>query len=132
MEYEQITEVIVQFGGQTSINLVKDLEAAGIKLMGSSMDTIDTLEDRDRFYTYLQSIDVPHIPGKTANSAADLYEKAEEINYPVLIRPSYVIGGKGMAIIEDQGQLAQFIEQNIAEDAYPILIDAYYPGKEVE
>src|SRR5690625_5007897 len=132
MEHEQITRAIVQFGGQTSINLVKDLEEAGIELLGSNMDTIDTLEDRERFYAYLQSIDVPHIPGKIANSTEQLYEKTVEIGYPILVRPSYVIGGRGMAIIEHRGQLDDYIRSYITDDSYPILIDAYYPGKEVE
>src|SRR5699024_2691764 len=75
---------------------------------------------------------VPHIPGKTALSTADLYEKAVEIGYPVLIRPSYVIGGKGMAIIGDKRQLKNYINEHLTDHSYPILIDAYLPGKEVE
>src|SRR5690625_4220201 len=92
IQYEQIEKIIVQFGGQTAINLVKELEDAGVKLLGSSMNTIDILEDRDRFYQYLQSIDIPHIPGEMIFSANEIFAKAEEIGYPILIRPSYVIG----------------------------------------
>src|SRR5699024_1027130 len=66
MRRENIKKAVVQFGGQTAINLVKELEAAGVELLGSTMDTIDILEDRDRFYQYLRKIEVPHIPGKTA------------------------------------------------------------------
>ena len=133
MHEEQIDKVIVQFGGQTAINLVKDLEDAGIELLGSTMDIIDTLEDRDRFYQYLQSINVPHIPGLIATSEADLLEKAKEIGYPILVRPSYVIGGKGMAIIESEKKLEKYIRYHLNKTtSYPILIDAYYPGKEVE
>lgn len=132
MAYEQIDQVIVQFGGQTAINLVKELEAAGVTLLGSRMDTIDMLEDRDRFYQYVQKIHVPHIPGLTANAAGDLRQKAQQIGYPILIRPSYVIGGKGMKIIETEKQLEQFMLHHLTDTSYPILIDAYYPGKEVE
>lgn len=132
MKHENIKKAIVQFGGQTAINLVKELEAAGIELLGSTMDTIDILEDRDRFYQYLQKIDVPHIPGQTAVSKDDLVQKAKSIGFPVLIRPSYVIGGKGMQIIKSEIALQQFIAANLTTTSYPILIDAYYPGKEVE
>ncbi|MFD2130318.1 carbamoyl phosphate synthase large subunit [Pseudogracilibacillus auburnensis] len=133
MKYEQIDQAIVQFGGQTAINLVKELEVAGVKLLGSNMDTIDTLEDRDRFYQYLQKIAVPHIPGLIATSEADLKAKSEKIGFPLLIRPSYVIGGKGMEIIESEKRLEKYIANNLnATSSYPILIDAYYPGKEVE
>ena len=132
MKYEQISKAIVQFGGQTAINLVKELEEAGVELLGSKMDTIDMLEDRDRFYQYVQKIDIPHIPGLTVISAEDLRQKARQIGYPILIRPSYVIGGKGMKIIESEKQLEQFISKQLTKSSYPILIDAYYPGKEVE
>lgn len=132
MEAEGIEQVIVQFGGQTAINLVKELEAAGVTFFGTTMDTIDKLEDRDRFYQYLQEINVPHIPGLIATSAADLLAKAEELGYPVLVRPSYVIGGKGMVVMENVAALKQYIAEQLADSSYPILIDAYYPGKEVE
>lgn len=132
MKYEQIEKVIVQFGGQTAINLVKDLEAAGITLLGTNQDTIDMLEDRDRFYQYVQKIGLPHIPGLTATSAEDLRKKAKQIGYPVLIRPSYVIGGKGMKVIENEKALEQLLARNVTGSAFPILIDAFYPGKEIE
>ena len=132
MRRENIKKAVVQFGGQTAINLVKELEAAGVELLGSTMDTIDILEDRDRFYQYLKKIEVPHIPGKTAVSKEDLVQKAKEIGFPVLIRPSYVIGGKGMEIIESENLLEKFISKKLTAASYPILIDAYYPGKEVE
>jgi len=133
MEIEETNKVIVQFGGQTAINLVKQLEAFGADLLGSSLQTIDTLEDREQFYQYLQSIDLPHIPGLIANDEADLYEKATEIGYPMLVRPSYVIGGKGMKIINNKKELGKYIMYHLhGESSYPILIDAYYPGMEIE
>src|SRR5699024_6333152 len=88
MKYEGIDEVIIQFGGQTAIDLVEPLEAAGVTFFGSSMQTIDTLEDRESFYAYLQSIDVAHIPGEIADNEKELMEKAEKMAYPILVRPS--------------------------------------------
>src|SRR5699024_6106384 len=132
MEYEQIEKVIVQFGGQTAINLVEDLEAAGVTLLGTNLDTIDMLEDRDRFYQYVQSVGDTHIPGQTAISPEDLRQKAKQIGYPVLIRPSYVIGGKGMKVIPNEKQLERIITREMTKAAFPILIDAYYPGIEIE
>lgn len=132
MELEGIEQVIVQFGGQTALNLVKDLEEAGVEFFGTTMDTIDQLEDRDRFYQYLQSVNVPHIPGLIANNEVELFKKVEEIGYPILIRPSYVIGGRGMEIFEDEASLRKYIATNVNEDAYPLLVDAYYRGKEIE
>ncbi|MEC5188978.1 carbamoyl phosphate synthase large subunit [Geobacillus thermodenitrificans] len=130
IEAEQIQHVIVQFGGQTAINLVKGLEEAGVRLLGVTYDIIDQLEDRDRFYQLLEELDIPHVPGLMANDAEELVAKAAEIGYPVLLRPSYVIGGRGMFIIRSEAQLAALIEQG--ELTYPILIDAYLDGKEAE
>src|SRR5690625_516566 len=130
IEYEQIEKVIVQFGGQTAINLVEPLEAAGVTLLGSSMDTIDMLEDRERFYQYLQSIDVAHIPGETVHSIEEMMETAKKIEFPILIRPSYVIGGQGMKIVESMEQLKGEAESK--QLTYPLLVDAFYEGKEVE
>lgn len=132
MELEGIEQVIVQFGGQTSLNLVKDLEDAGVKFFGTTMDTIDKLEDRDRFYQYLQSIDVPHIPGLIASSKEDVLQNVSSLGFPILTRPSYVIGGRGMQIFYDEQSLRTFLDEQMEEGAYPLLVDAYYPGKEVE
>src|SRR5699024_5759199 len=93
---------------------------------------IDKLEDRDLFYQYLQQIDVPHIPGLIATSKMDLLTKVNEIGFPILIRPSYVIGGRGMEIFKDEVSLHTYLDEQVAGDAYPLLVDAYYPGKEVE
>src|SRR5690625_1557479 len=110
MELEGIEQVIVQFGGQTSLNLVKDLEDAGVEFFGTSMETIDQLEDRDLFYQYLQSIDVPHIPGLIANSRAEVLQKVSTLGYPILISCSYVIGGRGMEIFYDEQSLRSFLD----------------------
>ncbi|HLR54377.1 MAG TPA: carbamoyl phosphate synthase large subunit [Pseudogracilibacillus sp.] len=132
MAYEQIEKVMIQFGGQTALNLVDALETAGVTFLGTKKDTIDQLEDRDRFYQYAANVNVPHIPGVTAYSEEDLGKKAEELGYPLMIRPSYVIGGQGMAILETAADLQTYIDEQLTNTSYPILIDAYLPGKEVE
>jgi carbamoyl-phosphate synthase large subunit len=131
IEAEQIDKVIVQFGGQTAINLVKDLEEAGVNLVGVSHDAIDQLEDRDRFYQLLEQLNIPHIPGVIADDERQLFEKAKEIGFPILLRPSYVIGGKGMFIVKDEEQLNQLVKEQTSI-TYPVLIDAFLKGKEAE
>ncbi|MGW6301424.1 carbamoyl phosphate synthase large subunit [Peribacillus butanolivorans] len=131
IEAEDIEDVIVQFGGQTAINLAKELEDYGINLLGTSFDTLDQLEDRDRFYQLLQKLEIPHVPGSMANSAEQLIECAEAIGFPVLLRPSYVIGGQGMEIIRSKKSLLNRIENGTAL-VFPVLIDSYIPGKEAE
>lgn len=131
IEAEGIEDVIVQFGGQTAINLAKGLEDYGINLLGTSFDTLDQLEDRDRFYQLLQKLEIPHVPGSMANSAEQLIECAETIGFPVLLRPSYVIGGQGMEIIRSKKSLLNRIENGTAL-VFPVLIDSYIPGKEAE
>ncbi|RRN72542.1 carbamoyl phosphate synthase large subunit [Peribacillus simplex] len=131
IEAEEIEDVIVQFGGQTAINLAKGLEDYGVNLLGTSFDTLDQLEDRDRFYQLLQKLDIPHVPGSMANGEEQLIDRAEAIGFPVLLRPSYVIGGQGMEIIRSKESLLNRMENGTAL-AYPVLIDSYIPGKEAE
>src|SRR5690606_10444669 len=99
IEAEKIDEVIDQFADQGAINHAKGLEEDGITIVGITHDTIDQLEDRDRFYQLLEKTNIPHIPGEIADNGDELVEKSSEIGYPILIRPSYVIGGKGMIIV---------------------------------
>ncbi|MFT4412523.1 carbamoyl phosphate synthase large subunit [Fredinandcohnia humi] len=131
IEAEQVEQVIVQFGGQTAINLAKGLEDAGVSILGINQDIIDQLEDRDRFYKLLEKIEVPHLPGEIAKDVDDLFIKAKEIGFPILIRPSYVIGGKGMIIINNEEQLLKIVD-DIHSHTFPLLIDAYVPGLEIE
>ncbi|ULM98339.1 carbamoyl phosphate synthase large subunit [Peribacillus frigoritolerans] len=131
IEAEDIKDVIVQFGGQTAINLAKGLEEYGVNLLGTSFDTLDQLEDRDRFYQLLQKLDIPHVPGSMANGEEQLISRAEAIGYPVLLRPSYVIGGQGMEIIGSKESLLNRMANGTAL-VYPVLIDSYIPGKEAE
>ncbi|ARK31503.1 carbamoyl phosphate synthase large subunit [Halalkalibacter krulwichiae] len=132
IDLEQVEGVIVQLGGQTAISLVEGLEKAGVKLYGTNLDTIDQLEDRGRFYSFMKQVEVPHIPGVTATDEQDALAKAAEIGYPVLIRPSYVIGGQGMMLFESEKEFVSYLADEEHTVAYPILIDAYYPGIELE
>ncbi|MBT9251016.1 carbamoyl phosphate synthase large subunit [Bacillus halotolerans] len=130
-EKENIDFAIVQFGGQTAINAAEALEKAGITLLGTSFETLDVLEDRDQFYQLLDELGLQHAKGEIAYTKEEAAEKANGIGYPVLIRPSYVIGGMGMIIVESEAALSQLLD---GEDSmpYPILIDQYVSGKEVE
>ncbi|RAK17023.1 carbamoyl-phosphate synthase large subunit [Anoxybacillus vitaminiphilus] len=130
IEAEQIDKVIVQFGGQTAINLVKELEEAGVNIIGVSHDVIDQLEDRERFYQLLEELKIPHVPGLMADDETQLFAKAREIGFPVLLRPSYVIGGKGMFIVKNEEELHGLLNEHFI--TYPVLIDAYLQGKEAE
>ncbi|HHY21672.1 MAG TPA: carbamoyl phosphate synthase large subunit, partial [Bacilli bacterium] len=132
IDVEEVEGVIVQLGGQTAISLVEGLEKAGVKLFGTTLDTIDQLEDRGRFYDFMKKVNVPHIPGVTANDEAELLKSVEAIGYPVLLRPSYVIGGQGMSIHSSHVELLAYLADKEQVITYPILIDAYYPGIEIE
>ena len=132
IELEKAEGVIVQLGGQTAISLVKKLEAAGVPLLGTNHDTIDKLEDRDLFYQFMKKVNVPHIPGVTAFDEVDLLNKGNEIGFPVLIRPSYVIGGQGMMVFYSREEMIDYINDELTSLAFPILLDAFYPGMEVE
>ncbi|TSB46145.1 carbamoyl phosphate synthase large subunit [Alkalicoccobacillus porphyridii] len=131
VELEQVEGVVIQLGGQTAISLLEGLEAAGVHVYGTSFDTIDQLEDRGRFYEFMNKVEVPHIPGITAHNESELFQEAKAIGYPVLIRPSYVIGGQGMRICTSEEELAAYLNENETV-LYPLLLDAYYPGKELE
>lgn len=128
IEAEQIEDVIVQFGGQTAINLAQELEQAGINLLGTAFDVVDQLEDRERFYDLLEVLTIPHVPGAIAKNQAELLEWADKLTFPVLVRPSYVIGGAGMDIYDSREEL----EAGTQDKLYPLLIDKYLPGKEAE
>ncbi|WP_211652818.1 carbamoyl phosphate synthase large subunit [Planococcus alpniumensis] len=130
LEFEGIHQVILQFGGQTSLNLAKALEEAGITVLGSSVDLLDQMEDRDRFYAFLESIGLPTIPGTTANAPEEVLPAAEKLGFPVLLRPSYVIGGRGMIVLHNQAELDAWLAG--ADKAFPVLVDHFVTGKEAE
>ncbi len=118
--------VIVQFGGQTPLNLAKGLEAAGVKIIGTSPDMIDAAEDRQRFQVILDQLDLRQPPNGTANDIAGARHAAERIGYPVLIRPSFVLGGRAMEICYDDAQLVKFTSAAVeVSQGRPVLIDKF-------
>jgi len=125
--------IIVQFGGQTAINLAATLHKEGVKILGSSVESIDTAEDRDKFLKLLEELNIPVPQGGTAFSYEHAREIANSIGYPVLVRPSYVLGGRAMEIVHNDLELEEYM--NLAVEIstkHPVLIDKYINGKEAE
>ncbi|MEK4199282.1 carbamoyl phosphate synthase large subunit [Cytobacillus sp. FSL K6-0265] len=129
IEAEQVTEVIVQVGGQTALNLANQLENYGVKLLGTDSKTIDTLEDRELFYQLLDELEIPHIQGYVAENEVELEQYVRKIGYPVLIRPSYVIGGMGMETIHNDEEFNVYKAKDIP---FPVLVDQFLQAKEAE
>ncbi len=129
----EVPPVIVQFGGQTAINLAAPLASEGVSIWGSSLDSIDLAEDRYRFEAFLRGLGIPQPPGAAVTSLADAEEVANRIGYPVLVRPSYVLGGRAMEVVYGGDHLARYI-RNAASltPEHPVLVDKYLLGKEVE
>ena len=124
---------ILQFGGQTAINLAGPLTSAAAPILGSSADVIDLAEDRRRFERFLANLGIPQPPGTAVNSVDEAVLAADAIGYPVLVRPSYVLGGRAMEIVQAVGDLARYVLQaQQAAPGKPILIDKYLAGIEVE
>ena len=122
----EVLGVIVQFGGQTPLNLAKALEAAGIPILGTSPDAIDLAEDRKRFQQLLQGIGLRQPANDTAYSAEEAEAIAQRIGYPVVIRPSYVLGGRAMEIVHDTAGLQRYIRNAVrVSGTSPVLIDRY-------
>jgi carbamoyl-phosphate synthase large subunit len=133
IEKEQVEGVLIQFGGQTAINLAQALKEEGVQLLGTSVEAIDRLEDRKQFYQLLQELRIPHIEGEAASNVDQLLEAAEKVGFPVLIRPSYVIGGQSMFTFYHKEELEEYISQiNAHEQMWPLLVDRYVPGLECE
>ena len=133
VDLEQPEGVIVQFGGQTAINLADGLEARGVKILGTSLEDIDRSENRDKFESALHEIGVPQPLGKTALSVPEAVVIATEIGYPVLVRPSYVLGGRAMEIVYYEEELLHYMENAVkASPEHPVLIDRYLTGTEIE
>jgi carbamoyl-phosphate synthase large subunit len=124
---------IVQFGGQTAINLAEPLSRSGMPILGSSAEAIDLAEDRRRFEQFLSELGVPQPPGAGVTSLEEALSVAKLIGYPVLVRPSYVLGGRAMEIVHNNSELKRYLKLAIELDTkHPVLIDKYLEGKEVE
>jgi carbamoyl-phosphate synthase large subunit len=133
LDREKPEGVIVQFGGQTAINLAKPLEQAGIKILGTSVNDIDRAEDRERFDQLLIELAIPKPPGRTAFSVYEAVQIAAEIEYPVVVRPSYVLGGRAMEIVYNNNELLSYMATAVkVTPDYPVLVDKYLFGKELE
>jgi len=124
---------IVQFGGQTAINLAAPLFRSGMPLIGSSAEAIDLAEDRGRFENFLSGLGIPQPPGAGVTSIDGAISVAKLIGYPVLVRPSYVLGGRAMEIVHNASELIRYMKMAVELDTgHPVLIDKYLEGKEVE
>lgn len=133
IEQEQPIGVIVQFGGQTAINLAAPLAKAGVKILGTSLDSIDEAEDRKKFEALLSRLNIAQPKGSTVTSVDEAVGTAQGLGYPVLVRPSYVLGGRAMEIVYSDQELLSYMEQAVKINPdHPVLIDRYMLGKEVE
>ena len=133
LEKEKPVGVLVQFGGQTAINLAKTVIDAGFEILGTSLEGIDGAEDREVFESILESLQIARPSGVAVTNLEKAKESAKELGYPVLLRPSYVLGGRAMQIVEREEELCEFWDevQKASEDK-PVLIDRYIQGTEVE
>ncbi|MCM3632212.1 carbamoyl-phosphate synthase large subunit [Paenibacillus camelliae] len=133
IEQEKPIGVIVQFGGQTAINLAAPLAKAGVNILGSSLESIDTAEDRKKFEALLRSLNVAQPEGSTVTSVDEAVETAQRLGYPVLVRPSYVLGGRAMEIVYSDADLLSYMKVAVKiNPEHPVLIDRYMLGKEAE
>jgi len=126
VELEQPLGVVVQLGGQTPLKLTKRLEAAGVRILGTPADAIDTAEDRKRFEAIARRLKIAQPPGGTARSTDEALAVAERVGYPVLVRPSYVLGGRAMLIVYDAGVLKEYFAKALrVAPEHPVLIDRF-------
>ena len=126
IEQEQPEGVIVQFGGQTPLRLAKTLEEAGVKLLGTPVDAIDLAEDRGRFGAMLERLGIAHPPYGTALSSTEAEVIAAEVGFPLLVRPSYVLGGRAMEICYSTDDLATYLGRHAKADReHPLLLDRF-------
>lgn len=133
IDLEKPKGVVVQFGGQTAINLADKLAAHGVQILGTSLEDLDRAENRNKFEAALQEMGIPQPLGKTCFTKEEALVIANEIGFPVLVRPSYVLGGRAMEIVYDEHELSHYMTNAVKENSeHPILIDRYLTGKEVE
>jgi carbamoyl-phosphate synthase large subunit len=126
VQVERPHGVIVQFGGQTPLKLARDLEAAGVPIIGTSPDSIDLAEDRERFQQLLHRLELKQPPNRTASSVDQAIVLAEEIGYPLVVRPSYVLGGRAMDIVNSESELKRYMRDavKVSNDS-PVLLDRF-------
>jgi len=133
IDHEQPDGVIAQFGGQTAIKLTNPLANEGVHIFGTKAEDVDAAEDRERFDELLERLGIPRPKGFTVFTLEEALEAANKLGYPVLVRPSYVLGGKGMEIAYNDNDVTEFMEIICREEQeHPILIDKYMMGKEIE
>ena len=133
IDLENPIGVIVQFGGQTAINLAEPLTKQGVKILGTTIEDLDRAENRDLFEQALQELAIPQPPGDTATSEEEAVVIADRIGYPVLVRTSYVLGGRAMEIVENQKDLEDYMRHAVkASPEHPVLVDSYLLGQECE
>ncbi|TFE02698.1 carbamoyl-phosphate synthase large subunit [Jeotgalibacillus salarius] len=133
IDLEKPEGVVVQFGGQTAINLADGLSKRGVKILGTSLEDVDRAENRNEFEKALKTLGIPMPEGKTAVSEEESVVIAAEIGYPVLVRPSYVLGGRAMEIVYHEQELRHYMNTAVkASPEHPVLIDRYLTGKEIE
>ena len=133
IEKEKPEGVICQFGGQTAINLATPMAKRGIRIIGSSNESIDMAEDRERFDTLMGQLGIARPKGCLVESVEEAMEKTRDLDYPLIVRPSYVLGGRAMQIVYDQAELRQYLKEAVvASHEHPVLIDQYMVGREVE
>ena len=133
IEKEHPLGVVVAFGGQTAIKLAKALDGAGVKILGTSAESIDVAEDRERFDKFLESIGMTRPKAVAVESTEEALVAAKILGYPVLLRPSYVIGGQGMSVVRTPADLKTYMDEIIAHDvSNSVLVDKYMPGAELE
>ena len=125
--------VIAQFGGQTAINLAGPLAERGVNILGTSVDSIDMAEDRERFDALLAQLEIPRPVGALVTSDEEALEAAKRLQYPLIVRPSYVLGGRAMEIVYNDQELDRYMKEAVvASKDHPVLIDRYMVGMEVE
>ncbi|HAW45373.1 MAG TPA: carbamoyl-phosphate synthase large subunit, partial [Sutterella sp.] len=133
IDKEKPEGVIVQFGGQTAINLAEPLARAGVKILGSDLDSIDRAEDRERFDELLTQCDIARPKGRTVFDTEGAVAAAHEVTYPCMVRPSYVLGGRAMEIVYNDDDLRHYMGSAVrASHEHPVLVDHYLQGTEVE
>ena len=133
VEQEKPWGAVVQFGGQTAIKLAKALTDMGVQILGTSSDGVDAAEDRERFDEILEKCNIPRAKGKTIFTTEEALKAANELGYPVLVRPSYVLGGQGMEIAYSDRNIEEFMKIiNMTVQEHPVLVDKYLMGRELE